>query len=259
MLVLQLAQGVVNGTAPVVSGNSAVTYDWGGAIVRSLSSLWFQVAEFIPNLVAALIVFFVGWAVAIAAGRLVERMLVVLRVNQAFEYFQGLKVAVERAGLHLNIPYVIGEIFKWFLIVVTLLATTDILGLDAISEFLTSVLLYIPNVVVAALIMVIAVALSNFVYRAVTASITAAGFTGSGVVAAISKWAIIIFALLAALTQLNVAVTLIQTIVTALFAMLALAGGLAFGLGGKDMAAQLLRKIQTDLTDRRDHDSQPRL
>ncbi len=246
MLTFHLAQTATKG----VRTGGALS-DWSDAVISSLGSLWFQVAGFVPNLIAALVVFFVGWAVAIAAGHLVERMLVVLRINQAFELVRGLKVAVERAGLRLNMPLVGGEVVKWFLIVVTLLATTDILGLDAVSEFLTSVLLYIPNVVVAVLIMIIAVVLSNFVYRAVAASIVAVGFTGGGVIAAISKWAIIIFALLAALVQLNVAVTLIQTVVTAFFAMLALAGGLAFGLGGKDVAAKLLHKLESDLTSRK--------
>jgi hypothetical protein len=246
MLSFHLAQA-----APQAVRTDGALYGWSDAVVRSLSSLWFQVADFIPNLIAALVIFCIGWALAVAAGRLAERVFVVLRINQAFEYFAGLKAAVERAGLALNVPLVVGEIVKWFLIVVTLLATTDILGLDAISEFLTSVLLYIPNVVVAALIMIIAVVLSNFVYRAIAASITAAGFSGGAIIAAISKWAIIIFALLAALVQLDVAVTLIQTVLTAFFAMLALAGGLAFGLGGKDLAAKLLSKLESELTDHR--------
>jgi hypothetical protein len=212
--------------------------------------LWFQFATFLPSLIAALVVFFVGWALAVAAGRLVEKLLVVLRINQGFEQLRGLKAAVERAGLSMNVSLLIGEIVKWFLIIVTLLAATDILGLSEISSFLTSVLLYIPNVVVAALILIIAVVLSNFVYRTVLASITAAGFGSASMVAAVSKWAIIVFALLAALTQLNVAVTLIQTIVTAFFAMIALAGGLAFGLGGKDLAMRWLKKMETDMTGR---------
>jgi hypothetical protein len=212
--------------------------------------LWFQFATFLPSLIAALVVFFVGWALAVAAGRLVEKLLVVLRINQGFEQLRGLKTAVERAGLSMNVSLLIGEIVKWFLIIVTLLAATDILGLSEISSFLTAVLLYIPNVVVAALILIIAVVLSNFVYRTVLASITAAGFSSAGMVAAVSKWAIIVFALLAALTQLNVAVTLIQTIVTAFFAMIALAGGLAFGLGGKDLATKWLRKMEVDMTGR---------
>jgi len=245
-LLAQAGSRVVTGT---VAGSPVQT--WGDAIVGSLSSLWIQLAGFIPNLLAALIVFFVGWAISIAAGRLVEKLLAVLRINQAFEHLKGFKDAVDRAGLKLDMPLLVGEIVKWFLIIVTLLATTDILGLDEISVFLTSVLLYIPNVVVAALILIIAVVLANFVQRTVEASIEAAGFDGSKMVAAVSKWAIIIFAILAALTQLNVAVSLIQTIVTAFFAMIALAGGLAFGLGGKELAVRYLSKMEAEITGHR--------
>jgi hypothetical protein len=220
---------------------------WGDAIVNSLRELWIDFISFIPSLVAALVVFFVGWAIAVAVGRGVEKILVILRINQAFENVKGLKEAAGRAGLKINIPLLIGEIVKWFLLVVTLLAATDILGLQEVSAFLREVLAYIPNVVVAALILVIAVVLGNFVYRTVEASVLAAGFTAGSAIAAMSKWAIIIFAFMAALLQLNVAVSLIQTVLTAAFAMLALAGGLAFGLGGKEMAARWLKKIEDDI------------
>ncbi|MEX1111825.1 MAG: hypothetical protein WEC84_00005 [Candidatus Andersenbacteria bacterium] len=221
---------------------------WTDAIVTSLTDLWAQFISFIPNLVAALVVFFVGWAIAVAVGRLIEKGLTVLRVNAAFENLQGLKRAVEQGGLKLNVPKLVGEIFKWFLLIVTLLAATDILGLNEVSGFLGAVLLYIPNVVVAALILVIAVVLANFVYRTVLASVEAAGFTSGGIIASISKWAIIVFALFAALLQLNVASGLIQTFLTAFSAMLAIAGGLAFGLGGKELAAKWLNKAEKDLT-----------
>lgn len=230
-------------------GNATVSFaDWTDAVVTSLTDLWLRFIGFLPALIAALVVFFVGWAIAIAVGRLVEKILVVLRINQPFESIRGFKSATERAGLKLDIPRLIGEIVKWFLIIVTLLAATDILGLQDVSSFLTSVLLYIPNVVVAALILIIAVVLANFVYRTVLASVDAAGFTSGGIIAAISKWAIIVFALTAALLQLNVATQLIQTILTAFFAMVALGGGLAFGLGGKELAARWLKKAEEDLT-----------
>lgn len=229
-------------------GGEASFSIWSDAILSSLTDLWLQFVAFLPNLIAALIVFFVGWAIAVAIGRLVEKVLVILRVNTAFESIKGLKAAAQRAGLSLNIPRLIGEIAKWFLLIVTLLAATDILGLQEVSSFLTSVLLYIPNVVVAALILVISVLLANFVYRTVLASVDAAGFTSGGMIAAVSKWAIIVFALFAALLQLNVATALIQTILTAFFAMVALAGGLAFGLGGKETAAKWLKKAEADLS-----------
>lgn len=221
---------------------------WTDAVVTSLTGLWIQFVNFLPSVIAALVVFFVGWSISIALGRLIEKLLVVLRINTAFESITGLKRAVEQAGLKLNIAKLVGEIFKWFLIIVTLLASTDILGLDEVSQFLTSVLFYIPNVVVASVILVIAVVLANFVYRTVLASVDAAGFTSGGVIAAISKWAILVFALFAALLQLNVATQLLQTLLTAFFAMVAIAGGLAFGLGGKDLAAKWLKKAEEDLS-----------
>lgn len=224
---------------------------WTGAVTTSLTDLWFQFISIIPNIVAALVVFFVGWSIAIGLGRLVEKLMLMLRINNAFDSVTGLKRAVEQAGLKLDIAHFVGEIFKWFLIIVTLLASTDILGLNQVSQFLTSVLLYIPNVVVAAVILVISVVLANFVYRTVLASVEAAGFTSGGAIAAICKWSILVFALLAALLQLNVATQLLQTFLTALFAMIAIAGGLAFGLGGKDLATKWLQKAEHDLSGRK--------
>src|SRR3989344_6824571 len=224
---------------------------WTSAVTSSLANLWIQFVMFIPNLIAALVVFFIGWSIAIALGRLIEKLLNVVRINSAFDSIGGLKRAVEQAGLKLNISRLVGEIFKWFIIIVTLLAATDILGLVGVSQFLNAVLYYIPNVVVAAVILVMAVILANFVYRTVLASVEAAGFTSGGAIAAISKWAILIFALLAAMLQLNVATQLLQTFLTAFFAMLAIAGGLAFGLGGKDLATKWLQKAEHDLAGKR--------
>lgn len=236
---------VTTTTTPAMSFNS-----WGQAIVNSLTELWAQFMTFLPNLIAALVVFFVGWAISVAIGRLVEKVLTVLRINTTFENIGGLRDASARAGIRINIPHFIGELVKWFLLIVTLLATTDILGLAEVSFFLRQVLLYIPNVVVAAVILIIAVLLANFVYKTVLASVNAAGFSSGSIVATISKWAIIVFAAFAAFLQLGVAEALIQTLLTALFAMIALAGGLAFGLGGKDMAAKWLKKAEEDLSGR---------
>ncbi|MDA1168751.1 MAG: hypothetical protein O3A36_00215 [bacterium] len=230
--------------------NSFLTV-WAGAVGTSLTDLWFQFVSIIPNVIAALVVFFIGWSIAIGLGKLVEKLMVMLRINSAFDSITGLKRAVEQAGLKLDIAHLLGEIFKWFLIIVTLLASTDILGLNQVSQFLNAVLVYIPNVIVAAIILVISVVLANFVYRTVLASVEAAGFTSGGAIAALSKWSILVFAILAALLQLNVATQLLQTFLTAFFAMVAIAGGLAFGLGGKDLAAKWLQKAEHDLSGKR--------
>lgn len=221
------------------------------AVVGSLTSLWDQLVRIVPSLIAATIIIVAGWLIAVAAGRLVERILTSLRINDAFERMSGVKTIAARAHLTINIPLLLGEIIKWLILIVTLLTASDVMGLSEVSQFLLQILLYIPNVIIAATIMVVAILLANFVFHAVAASVRAADFSHAAAIATLAKWAIIIFAAFAALLQLNVAVALIQTFLTAFFAMIALAGGLAFGLGGKDIATHWIKKIESELTGRK--------
>lgn len=220
------------------------------AVAQSLADLWLRFIGFLPILLGALIVFIVGWLVAAAVGQLIQRLLVLVRLNEPFDRIAGFRAAVERAGLDLNIPKFFGELVKWFLFIVALLATADILGLQAVADFLNQVISYLPNVVVAAVILVAGVIFGNFVGRVTKASVEAAKLPhgrGSG---AIAKWAVIIFAFLAALLQLQVAETLVQTLFTAFAAGAAIASGLAFGLGGKDLATKILKHLEKDVTDK---------
>jgi hypothetical protein len=157
--------------------------------------------------------------------------------------------ALERGGVRLNSGAFIGALVKWFLVIVFLLAAVNILGLSQVSDFLSQVLLYLPNVVVAALILIIAVKVAEVVDRSVRASAEATGLRGA-FVGVVARWAIWIFALVAALLQLGVATILLQTFVTGLVATLALAFGLAFGLGGKDAAASAIERVRRDISGR---------
>ncbi len=220
------------------------------AITQSLVDLWFRFAEFLPVLLGALIVFIVGWIVAMAVGNLIQRALHLIRLNEPFERIAGLRTALDRAGLDLDIPKFIGGLVKWFLYIVTLLAAADILGLEAVAAFLNRVIEYVPNIVVAAVILVAGVIFANFISRVTKASIAAAGLPHGSEVSAIARWAVVIFTFLAAMLQLQVAEALIQTLFTAFAAMLAIAGGLAFGLGGKDLATKILKHLEDDFANR---------
>ena len=129
------------------------------------------------------------------------------------------------------------------------MAATDILKLVQVTNFLNSIILYLPNVVVAAVILAVAFLVANFVYAVVKGSTKVAGLVSATLLATIAKWAIVIFGFLAALIQLGIATSLINTLFIGFVAMLALAGGLAFGLGGKDEAATILRKIRQEITE----------
>lgn len=220
------------------------------AVAGSLGSLWERFVGYLPTLLGAIIVFVVGWLIAIGIGQLVQRILDLVRLNEPFERITGLRSTVERAGLDLNVPKFLGALVKWFLFIVALLATADILGLQAVAEFLNQVIAYLPNIVVAAVILVVGVIFGNFVSRVTKASIEAAHLPHGAGIAGIAKWAVVVFAFLAAMAQLGIAEALIQTLFTAFVAMLALAGGLAFGLGGKDMATKVLRYLEADVTEK---------
>lgn len=220
---------------------------WGEAITISLLGLWDRFVNFLPSLLGALLVFFFGLIVAIALGKVVEKVISLLQVDQLLE---KIKVGerFKDAGIQIKVSKFFGELVKWFLILVFLMAATDILKLSQVSEFLNSVILYIPNIVIATIILSVAFLLGNFVFHAVRSSTKVAGVMSASFLAIIAKWAIIIFGLLAALIQLGIAVSLVNTIFIGLIAALALAFGLSFGLGGREEAALILKKIREDLT-----------
>jgi len=131
-----------------------------------------------------------------------------------------------------------------------LLAVSDILNLFAFSDFLKQVLLYVPNIVIAVLIMLAGVVLAAFLSKLVRASVLASRLHAARFLGALTKWSILIFAFLAVLSQLGVAGALVNTLIMGFVAMLAIAGGLAFGLGGKDVAAAWLEKIKDEISSR---------
>lgn len=223
---------------------------WGEITTISLLSLWEKFINFFPTLIGAILIFIVGWAVAVILGRSVAKIVETLKIDQAFEKI-GLKKKLNEAGIVLSVAAFFGGLVKWFLILVFLMATADILQLNQVTNFLNSILLYIPNVVVAVIILAAVFLIGNFVFVVVRGSTKAAGVMSATLLATISKWSIIIFGLLAALIQLGIATSLVSTIFIGIVAMLSLAGGLAFGLGGKEEAQMILRKMREEISEKK--------
>jgi hypothetical protein len=221
---------------------------WGEAITISLISLWERFINFLPALVGAILVFVAGWIVAVALGKVVEHIVKMVKIDDVMEK-AGTKARMKKVGVEFNVAKSLGGLVKWFLILVFLMAATDILKLIQVTSFLNSIVLYLPNVVVAAVILAVAFLVANFVFAVVKGSTKMAGIVSATLLATIAKWAIMIFGLLAALVQLGIATSLIQTLFIGLVAMLSLAGGLAFGLGGKDEAAMILKKLRQEISE----------
>jgi small-conductance mechanosensitive channel len=213
---------------------------WGDVFARSLQSVWYGVASFIPHLVIALIIFAIGWVLAALIEKLIETIFKSLKIDAALKS-AGLEDVVKRAGHNLNSGLFVGAIVKWFVIVVFLIASFDVLGLTQVNNFLRDVVDYLPQVIVAVLILIAAAIVGTAMQKIVAASSRAAHVKVAELLGRITKWAIWIFAILTALFNLGIA-PWIQTILVAIFAGAALAFGLAFGLGGKEAAAKAIEK-----------------
>lgn len=213
----------------------------------SFNDVWLAIASFVPNILAAIVIFVIGWIIGIVLCKIIEQVVDVLRIDEAIKA-TGVNEAIKPTGYSLNVGMLLGELVKWFVVIVFLVASLDVLGLRQVNSFLQGVvLLYLPNVIVAVLFIMLAAIVAEVVKNIVAGSAKAAGVTSANLAGVVAKWAIWVFAIIAALTQLGVAAALIQTLFTGLIVAIALAFGLAFGLGGKEAAARAIEKIRSEV------------
>lgn len=216
--------------------------------VTSLEELWIDVVRFAPVIASAFVVFVLGWIVAVALGKAVTRLAQVVQLDKLFSQF-GVMEQMKKAGLDWKVSTLLGGLVRWFFIIVAFLAAVDLLGLQELSNYISSILLYMPNIIVAALILLVAAVLANFLEKLVMASVKATEVGPAQLVGTVVRWSVWGFAILAALSQLGIANALIEILFMGLVAMLAIAGGLAFGLGGQGVAREVLEKLKNDLTE----------
>lgn len=218
-----------------------------GVIQSAFADLWFTVVQYLPAIIAAVVIFVIGWVVGVVLYRAVVQIVKVLRVDDALKA-TGLNDAAKNAGVNLDVGAFLGTLVKWFVVIVFLVAALDVLGLSRVTIFLQQVvLLYIPQVIVAALILILAAIVAEVVKNLVAGSARVAGAHAANLAGAVAKWAIWLFAILAALNQLNVATEFVQTLFTGLVVALALSFGLAFGLGGKEAAARTIERVRSEI------------
>lgn len=211
------------------------------AFTQALVSLAQGSAILIPRIFIAIVFLAIGWVFAALIEKLIETVFKAFKVDAALKS-AGIEEVVKRSGHDLNSGLFFGSIIKWFIILAFLIGAFDALGLSGVSQFLVSVLDYLPHVIVAILIMMAAVIVANTMQKIVVASAHAAHVSSAELLGRITKWAIWIFALLIALPNLGVDLGIILTVVQLLFAGIALAIGIAFGLGGKDAAQRIIDK-----------------
>lgn len=223
---------------------------WGDVTFQALSNLWIQVLGVIPMILGALIIFVVGLIVASVLDMIVIKVVRWIKLDNLLMR-SGLEEYLKRGGWRLDTGKFLGKIVYWFVVIAFVLAASDILKFYAFSSFLSSVLAYIPNIIIAVLILLAAFIIAGFLKSIVKVSVAGARFDVAHFLAALAWWTVVIFGLLAALAQLGIASSLFNIIISGLVAMFALAGGIAFGLGGKDYAAHLLNKMRDEVEHKR--------
>ena len=214
----------------------------------SFQGLLDGIVAFIPNILIAVIIFILGWLVGAALARVVAQIVKSLKIDSALKS-TGLNEAVTRAGFTLDSGAFLGALVKWFFIVVFLVASLDVLGLDQVNLFLQDVVLgYLPQVIVAVLIILVAAVIAEFVKDVVSGAAKAASVRSAAFAGSVAKWSVWIFAILAALDHLQVASAFVQTLFTGVIVAISLAFGLAFGLGGQEAAARYIERVKGEIT-----------
>ena len=220
---------------------------WTEVLQQSFQDLWLGIVAFVPNLVVALIIFVIGWIIGAVLGRVVAQIVGSLKVDNALRS-AGFEDTFNRAGFNLNSGAFLGGLVKWFIIIVFLVASLEVLGLTQVNIFLQEVvLLYVPQVIVAVLILLVAAVIAEVARNVVAGAAKAADMLSANLLGSVAKWAIWIFAILAALNQLGVATAFVQTLFTGVIVALSLGFGLAFGLGGQKSAADYVERLRGEV------------
>jgi hypothetical protein len=216
--------------------------DAGDAFKASLAGALNTFLSAIPRIIGFAVVLIVGWIISSLLARGVEALLHAVRFNDLARR-SGFADFVQKMGVRDDSSGVIASIVKWFVRLITLVVAFDTLGLPAVSNVLNQLLLWLPNLIVALVVLVIGGLAANALSRLVRGATAEAGFSNPDMLETVTRVAVWGFAIVVAITQLGIATTLINSIIIGLIGGVALAFGLAFGLGGRDRAAQILDTI----------------
>ncbi|MFA5888955.1 MAG: hypothetical protein WCW47_03400 [Candidatus Paceibacterota bacterium] len=221
---------------------------WGQVLNNSFQGLWTGVIGFIPNLIVAIVIFCIGWAIGVLVCKGIAHFMKMIKFDEALQK-AGFEGFIRKAGLNLNSGNFLGSLVKYFIIIVFLIASFDVLGLNQVTAFLQQVVIgYLPQLIIAVLMLLVGGVVGDVLSRIVVASARSANLSQANFLGSVSKWAVWVFAVLVALSQMGIAGAFIQTIFTGLVVAISLALGLSFGLGGQNAAARAIDKISDSIS-----------
>ena len=215
--------------------------DTSQAILYSLYNALNRFISFLPALIGALLIVVIGWFISGLIANLIERGLKAVGLETAVER-SGIGDFIRRSGTNMTTSGIIAALIKYSIFLIFVQAAANVLGIPQITDITNSIILYIPNVIVAIAIIVIGTFIAQFLSGLVRSSVSELGVGNPNLLAKLTQYAVIGFSVIAAINQLGIAETVVNTLFYGLVGAIALAVGLAFGLGGREVAAEITQK-----------------
>ena len=210
--------------------------------LESLGNFWNRFLQLLPQLVIALLVLIIGWLIAKFLRKIIIRLLKLLHVDVAAEK-GGVEKFLMQGGVEYTTVTIIANLIYWFLMFAVILAVANSLGLRAADDLFAKIVLYIPNVVIAVIVLIFGFLFAKFVMGVLSTYLSNIGVRGAEFIGYVAQWALIIFVVSIALEQLSFGGLILISAFQIAFGALCLALSLAFGLGGREWAARILEKL----------------
>ncbi len=210
--------------------------------VASFTTFWTQLAGFVPQLIAALILLFLGWLFANLIRTGVMKLLDVLKFDALAEK-TGIEAFLKQGNIDLSLSRILAKLAYWIVILIVVVFVSNSLGLHIVADLFNKVVLYIPNIIVSILVLVFGILIARFINRMVFAYLNNLGVQGALTISTLSEYGVIVFVVFVALEQLGIGTTLLTAAFQIGFGAVGLALALAFGLGGREWAAGVIKKL----------------
>lgn len=211
-------------------------------LVNTLNNSVATIISFIPRFLSGFIILLIGIIIATFLRQIVREGLKLIKFESFLKRY-GVPESKEAADW----STILSELVRWFIIIVFLVPAAQVWGLGKFVDVLNNLLLYLPNVLIAVLLLLVGFVVSKLVYDLILASLRGLSRESARSIAMVGRWAVLIFVFLVVLNQLGIASDLIRILFSGIVALVAIAGGLAFGLGGKDAAKELIDRLRKRL------------
>jgi hypothetical protein len=210
--------------------------------LASLNQFWVQLVNFVPKLLAVIVILFFGWMIAKLVRTAVKHILELVKFDN-FAQKSGLEAFMNSGDVNVTLSGIISQVVYWLVIIMFVITGANMLGLSEVAQLLHDLAAYLPRIILAILVIIFGTLLARFINRLVFAWLHSIKFERALVVSTTVEYGIQILALFIALEQLGIGVQLINSLFVIVFGAIFLALALAFGLGGRDRAAKVIEEL----------------